>query len=109
MPSRCVGAVSAVLLGTAVERGGTTTAASMALGDAGGDIVLSYALSPVNDATEPATCPSKGPTWEPSSTSLPVSEEATIRPVSASTPMCSFRQDRRVRVLCFDLPLARPA
>ena len=49
----------------------------------------------------PSTWSSKGPTWEPSSTSLVVSAAATIWPVSASMPMCSFRQDRRVLVPCF--------
>ena len=44
---------------------------------------------------------SKGSTCEPSSTSLVVSSEARICPVSASTPMCSLRQDRRLRVPCF--------
>src|SRR5216110_2822833 len=44
---------------------------------------------------------SKGPTCEPSSTSLVVSAAATIRPASASTPMCSLRHDRRRLVPCF--------
>src|ERR1700674_3144659 len=44
---------------------------------------------------------SKGPTCEPSSTSLVVNAAATIRPVSASTPMCSLRHDRRRLVPCF--------
>lgn len=35
--------------------------------------------------------------------SLPVSSEARISPVSASTPMCSLRQDRRLRVPCFSI------
>src|SRR5205085_3424639 len=43
----------------------------------------------------------KGPTCEPSSTSLVVSAAATTRPVSASTPMCSLRHDRRRLVPCF--------
>src|SRR4051794_22082537 len=63
----------------------------------------SYAPSPVNEATGPATWSSKGPTCEPSSTSLVVSSDATIRPVSASTPMWSFRQDRRTLVPCFSI------
>jgi transposase len=47
-------------------------------------------------------------TCEPSSTSLAVSAAATIRPVSASTPMCSLRHDLRRLVPCFStsLPLA---
>src|ERR1700746_4172895 len=36
-----------------------------------------------------------------SSTSLVVNAAATIRPVSASTPMCSLRHDRRRLVPCF--------
>ncbi len=36
-----------------------------------------------------------------SSTSLEVNVTATIRPVSASTPRCSMRHDRRVAVPCF--------
>src|SRR3712207_7650703 len=36
-----------------------------------------------------------------SSTSLVVGAEAAIRPVSASTPRCGFRHDRRVFVPCF--------
>src|SRR4051794_33712032 len=32
-----------------------------------------------------------------------VSAAATIRPVSASTPRCSLRQDRRVLVPCFSV------
>src|ERR1700730_16454585 len=59
------------------------------------------APSPVNDATGPAICSSKGPTCEPSSTSLLVSSAAMICPVSASTPIWSFLQDRRVLVACF--------
>src|SRR3712207_1484994 len=46
---------------------------------------------------------SKGPTWEASSASWSVSMAATIRPVSASRPRCSFFQDRRVRVPCFSI------
>ena len=63
----------------------------------------SYAPSPVNEASGPATWSSKGPTCEPSSTSWVVSSDATIRPVSASTPRCSFRQDRRLLVPCFSI------
>src|SRR3954462_2944997 len=63
----------------------------------------SYAPSPVNEATGPVTWSSKGPTCEPSSTSLVVSSDATIRPVSASTPMWSLRQDRRTLVPCFSI------
>src|SRR6267378_240158 len=49
----------------------------------------------------PSIRSSKGPTCEPSSTSLVVSAAATTRPVSASTPMCSLRHDRRRLVPCF--------
>src|SRR5438309_1052087 len=49
----------------------------------------------------PSIWSSKGPTCEPSSTSLVVSAAATTRPVSASTPMCSLRHDRRRLVPCF--------
>jgi hypothetical protein len=48
-----------------------------------------------------AICPSKGSTCEPSSTSLLVSSAAMICPVSASTPIWSFLQDRHVLVACF--------
>ena len=41
-----------------------------------------------SDVIAPATWSSKGPAWEPSSTSLVVSAVATIWPVSASTPRC---------------------
>src|SRR3954464_14038606 len=102
--SRWVGAVSAVSLGTAVERGGTTTAASgwrsATLAETPS---WSYAPSPVNEATGPATWSSKGPAWEPSSASLVVSAAATIWPVSAFTPMCNLRQNRRVLVPCFSI------
>ena len=57
----------------------------------------------MNEATGAATWSSKGPTWEPSSASLSVSTAATIWPVSASMPRCSFRQDRRVLVPCFSI------
>src|SRR4051795_8934523 len=73
----------------------------MTLSDRGGNAFLVVAPSAVNEATGAATWSSKGPTWEPSSTSLVVSAVATIWPVSASIPMCSFRQDRRVLVPCF--------
>src|SRR5213592_17072 len=49
----------------------------------------------------PSIWSSKRPTCEPSSTSLVVSAAATTRPVSASTPMCSLRHDRRRLVPCF--------
>src|SRR3954470_8258187 len=61
----------------------------------------SIAPSPVNDAIMLSACSSKGPTCAPSSASLSVSTAATIRPVSASRPMWSFFQDRRLRVPCF--------
>src|SRR3954471_5411135 len=100
--SRCVGAVSAVLLGTAPERGGTITRASGWRSATERETPSwSYTPSPVNEATGPVIWSSKGPTCEPSSTSLVVSSDATIRPVSASTPMWSLRQDRRTLVPCF--------
>jgi hypothetical protein len=43
----------------------------------------------------------QGSACEPSSRSLVVSAAATIRPVSASAPMCSLRHDRRRLVPCF--------
>src|SRR3954447_20180221 len=102
--SRCVGAVSAVLLGTAPERGGTMIRASGWRSATERETPSwSYAPSPVNEAIGPVTWSSKGPTWEPSSTSLVVSSDATIRPVSASTPMWSLRQDRRTLVPCFSI------
>src|SRR3954469_22774389 len=55
----------------------------------------------MNEAIGPSTWSRKGPTWEPSSTSWVVSVAATIWPVSASRPMCNFRQDRRALVPCF--------
>ena len=57
----------------------------------------------MKEATGPATWSSKGPTCEPSSPSWGVSSDATIRPVSASTPMCILRQDRRRLVPCFSI------
>jgi hypothetical protein len=58
----------------------------------------------VNDDSEPATWSSNGPTWTPSSTSLLVNAEATIWPVSASTPRCSLRHARCPLVPCFSVP-----
>jgi hypothetical protein len=55
--------------------------------------VLTQAISGVRFGLR-ATC-------EPSSTSLVVSAAAMIWPVSASTPMCSFRHDRHRLVPCF--------
>jgi hypothetical protein len=79
------GAVSAVPLGTAVDRGGRMTAAS---GWRAAMMVetpsWSYAPSAVNDATGTATWSSKGPTSAPSSISFVVSAAATICPVSAT-------------------------
>src|SRR5829696_8012818 len=102
--SRCVGSFSAVSLSTAVARGGTMTSAS---GWRSATLAYtrswSYAPSPVKEATGPATWSSKGPAWEPSSTAWVVSVAATIWPVSASTPRCSLRHDRRVRVPCFSI------
>src|SRR5947207_10448169 len=66
------------------------------IGMAGSDLAVdavSYAPSPVNEAMGSSIWSSKGPTCEPSSTSLVVNAAATIRPVSASTPMCSLRHD----------------
>ncbi len=57
----------------------------------------------MKDATGPATWSSKGPTWDGSQASLPVSVAATISPVSASVPMCSVRRAPRVLVLCLAL------
>src|SRR3954470_23143000 len=75
----------------------------------------SYAPSPVTEATGPVIWSSKGPTWLPSSTSRPVSAAATIWPVSASTPRCNFRPDRRLQAgralavtVLLDQPLAGP-
>src|SRR3954447_19592636 len=100
--SRCVGAVSAVALGTAVERGGTTTSASGSRSATSAQTLSwSYAPSAVTEATGSATWSSKGPTWEASSSSRSVSVAATIRPVLASTPRWSFLQDRRLLVPCF--------
>jgi hypothetical protein len=73
----------------------------MALGDGAGNALLVVGTPPVNDATDPATWSSKALTSAPSSTSFVVSVAATIWPVSASMPMCNFRQDRRVFVPCF--------
>jgi len=73
----------------------------MTLADLTVDIVAIIGAVTGNDATGPAICSSKGPTCEPSSTSLLVSSAAMICPVSASTPMWSFRQDRRTFAACF--------
>jgi hypothetical protein len=43
----------------------------------------------------------QGSDLQPSSRSLVVSAAATMRPVSASIPMCSLRDDRRRLVPCF--------
>jgi hypothetical protein len=51
--------------------------------------------------SEPVTWWIMGPARTPSSISLLVNSDATIWPVSASTPRCSFRQDRRVLEPCF--------
>src|SRR3954467_14997994 len=52
-------------------------------------------------STSSAIWSSRGSTWEASSTSRSVRREATIRPVTASKPMCSLRQERRLLVPCF--------
>src|SRR3954470_20595135 len=85
--SRCVGAVSADSLGTAVERGGATTYAS-GWRSATSAEALSWSNAPsaVTEAAGSATWSSKGPTGEASSSSRSVRVAATIRPVSASTP-----------------------
>ena len=99
-----VGVVSAVSLDTALERGGTMmVAAGWRVATAAETLSWSQAPSAVNDVTEAAIWSSKGTTWEPSSTSLRVSDAATIWPVSASMPMCSVRQDRRVLAPCFSI------
>ena len=59
----------------------------------------------VNEATRPpATWSSRGPTWDASSTSHPVSVAATIRPVSASVPSdtaetAPTQRDRHLQLL----------
>src|SRR4051812_22535723 len=63
-------------LGTALARGGTTTAAS----------------GWRSATAAPSTRSSQGPTCAPSSTSLLVSSAAVIAPVAASTPRGSLRQ-----------------
>src|SRR4051794_9889468 len=75
----------------------------MARRDRGVDVVTVVAPSPVTDATGPSTWSSRGPTCEPSSTSLSVNTEATIRPVSASVARCSTLQARRRLVPCFSI------
>src|SRR3954469_9671682 len=52
-------------------------------------------------STGSAIWSSRGSTCEASSTSRRSSMEATIRPVTASKPMCSLRHERRLRVPCF--------
>ncbi len=102
--SRRVGAVAPVPLGTAPERGGTMTSASgWRAAAAAWTSSRPDAPSAVKDATAPSTCSSRGPTCGPSSASLPVSADATIRPVSASVARCGLRQDRRRVVPCFSV------
>ena len=67
----------------------------------------SNAPSPAKDATGRPTWSSRGPTCEPSSTSLEVDAAATISPVSASTLRCSFFQNQRVRAPCFSTSIRR--
>src|SRR3954452_15504228 len=67
----------------------------MTLSDAGVHALLVIRPVPVTEATGPVTWSSKGLTCERSSASWVVSSDATIRPVSASTPTWSFFQDRR--------------
>ncbi len=64
----------------------------MAGRDLGVEASRSYAPSPVKDATGPSIRSSRGPVREPSSASLPVSSDATIRPVSASVARWSLLQ-----------------
>src|SRR4051812_25041522 len=52
-------------------------------------------------STGSAIWSSRDSTCEASSTSRSVRMEATIRPVTASKPMCSLRQERRLLVPCF--------
>ena len=56
------------------------------------------APSAMNDAGATPNCSSKGSTCEASSTSLSVRSHAVISPLSASMPMCSLRQARRLKV-----------
>src|SRR4051794_36103084 len=101
-PSRWVGSVSAVALSTASTRGGTTTVASgWCSSRAVYTPVRSEPPSPRKSSTGSAIWSSRGSTCEASSTSRSVRMEATIRPVTASKPMCNLRHDRRLRVPCF--------
>src|SRR4051812_8862101 len=52
-------------------------------------------------STASAIWSSRGSTWEASSTLRSVRMEATIRPVTASKPMCNLRHERRLLVPCF--------
>jgi len=72
----------------------------MALGDAGDDGILIVCAVAGEQGDRVCDLIERGPTWAPSSAPWPVSKEARICPVSASTPMCSFRQDLRVFVPC---------
>ena len=95
--SRRVGAVLAVSLGTALDRGGQYRRIGMPCGDLAIDIVpVERAVGGEggNRARDPVE---QGPTCAPSSAAWPVSADATIRPVSASVARCSFFQDRRIR------------
>src|SRR3954452_12495490 len=96
--SRCVGAVSAVSLGTAPERGGTMIRASGWRSATERETPSwSYAPSPVNDASGAATWSSKGPTCEPSSTSWVVSSDATIRALAEHLfPVVSGEREKAV-------------
>src|SRR6202011_1867759 len=98
--SRLVGAISAVALGTALERGGhNDRRIRMTLTDLTVDIVpiigavagkrRNRARNLLQQGTDLRAVPP---------TSLLVSSAAMICPVSASTPIWSFRQDRRVLV-----------
>jgi len=107
---RGVGAFSAVSLGTPLERGGTMTAA---IGMAGQRPRRrrrpgSYAPSPVNEAMGSSIWSSKGPTCEPSSTSLVVNRRRDDPAgVGHRTPMCSLRHDPApARTVLLDQPFA---
>ena len=62
---------------------------------------LTRDASPRKCSTGSAIWSSRGSTCEASSTSRSVRMEATIRPVTASKPMCSLRHERRLLVPCF--------
>ena len=75
----------------------------MALGNRAGDVVLVVRLVTRERRNRTRDLVEQGADLEPSSTSLVVSSDATIRPVSASTPMWILRRDRRTLVPCFSI------